>query len=187
MDWIHEFLCDYVCPPDLLDSDYMSFVNAAIHFFLLNGLLYCWEQHRQHQLVVPVEHRYGLIWEAHDSLRHKGVFSVWMHLLLHFWWPVLVNDIKWYVHTCHKCQICQTAKLHIPLTIPVMGGLFHKVHINTMVMPRSGGYHYIVQARCTLTAYLEWHMLWSKNICYCIFYFWGHSVLLGCCFWAHDW
>ena len=82
-----------------------------------------------------------------------------MCLLLCFWWPVLVDDVKWYVHTCHECQICQTTKLHIPLTVPVMGRLFHKVHIDTMVMPQSGGYCYIIQAWCALTAYLEWHML----------------------------
>ena len=50
-----------------------------------------------------------------------------------------------------------------PLTVPVMGGLFHKVHIDTMVMPRSSGYHYIIQAWCALTAYLEWHMLRFEN------------------------
>ena len=42
-------------------------------------------------------------------------------------------------------------------------GLFCKVHIDTMVMPRSGGYCFIVQAQCALTAYLEWCMLWSEN------------------------
>ena len=165
-DWIDRicnFLHDHVRPPDLLDSDYTSFVNAATCFFLLTRLLYCREQHGQHQLVVPVECRYGLIQEAHDSLGHKGVFSVRTCLLLHFWWPVLVDDVKWYIHTCHECQIRQTARLHIPPTIPVVGGLFHKVHINTMVMPRSGGYRYIVQARGALTAYLEWCMLQSET------------------------
>ena len=44
-----------------------------------------------------------------------------------------------------------------------MGGLFHKVHIDTMIMPRSGSYCYIIQAQCALTAYLEWHMLQSEN------------------------
>ena len=112
---------------------------------------------------MPVECRYRLIWEAHNSLRHKGVFSVQTCLLLCFWWPVLVDDIKWYICTCHECQICQTARLHIPLTVPVVGGLFRKVHIDTMVMPQSGGYHYIVQAWCTLTVYPEWHMLRSEN------------------------
>ena len=160
---IHEFLQDYVHPPGLSDLDYTSFINVATHFFLLNRSLYHQEKHGRHQLVVPVEHCYGLIGEVHNSLRHKGVFSVWMCLLLCFWWPLLVDNVKWYFQTCHECQIHQTARLHIPLTVPVMGGLFHKVHINTMVMPCSGGYQYIVQAWCTLMAYPEWWMLWSKN------------------------
>ena len=135
IDQIRNFLHDHVRPPDLSDSDYTSFINAATHFFLLTGSVYRREQHGRHQLVVPVEHHYGLIQEAHDSLRHKGVFSVRTRLLLHFWWPVLVNDVKWYIRTCHKCQIHQTARLHIPPTIPVVGGLFYKVYIDTMVMP----------------------------------------------------
>ena len=44
-----------------------------------------------------------------------------------------------------------------------MGGLFHKVHIDTMVMPQSSSYRYIIQARCALTAYPEWRMLRSEN------------------------
>ena len=135
IDWICDFLCDHIHPPDLSDLDYMSFINVATCFFLLNRSLYCQEQHGRHQLVVPVECHYGLIREAHNSLGHKGVFSVQTHLLLRFWWPVLVDDVKWYIRTCHECQIHQTTRLYIPLTVPVMGGLFHKVHINTMVMP----------------------------------------------------
>ena len=33
IDQIHTFLCDHIHPPDLLDSDYMSFVNVATRFF----------------------------------------------------------------------------------------------------------------------------------------------------------
>ena len=40
IDRIHDFLHDHVCPPNLSDLDYMSFVNAATRFFLLNRLLY---------------------------------------------------------------------------------------------------------------------------------------------------
>ena len=76
---------------------------------------------------------------------------------------MLVEDIKWFVRTCHKCQIHQTCQLHIPPTVPVISGLFRKVHLDTMVMPRSAGYRYIVQARCALTAYPEWRMLHSEN------------------------
>ena len=79
---------------------------------------------------------------------------------------MLVDDVKWYIRTCHQCQIQQTQKLHIPPTVPVIGGLFHKVHIDTMVIPRSGGYRYIVQARCALTAYVEIR----ERIIYRVFY-----------------
>ena len=47
--------------------------------------------------------------------------------------------------------------------MPVIGGLFHKVHLDTMVMSQTAGYQYIVQARCALTAYPEWRMLCSEN------------------------
>ena len=132
---IHNFLQSHTHPSNLSDSDYTSFVNATTCFFFLNGSLYYHESHGQYQLVVSVECCYELIKEAHDSLRHKDVFSVWMRLLLHFWWPMLVDNIKWYIKTCYECQICQTQKLHILPTVLVVGRLFHKVHIDTMVMP----------------------------------------------------
>jgi hypothetical protein len=77
---------------------------------------------------------------------------------------MLVDDVKWYIWTCHVCQTCQTMKLHIPLRVPLISGLFHKVHIDTMLMPKVGGYRYIVQARCTLTSYPEWHMLCLEKV-----------------------
>ena len=124
-------------------------------FFLLHSSLWCQEPHGHHQLVVPKHRHFRLIKEAHDDLGHKGVFAVRTQLPLLLWWPMLVEDVKWFVRTCHKCQIRQTCRLHIPPTMLVIGGLFHKVHLDMMVMPRSAGYWYIVQAHCVLTAYSE--------------------------------
>ena len=76
---------------------------------------------------------------------------------------MLVDDVKWFIQTCHGCQVCQTQCFHIPLTIPIIGGLFRKVHIDMMLMPHSSSYQYTVQARCALSAYPEWHMLHSEN------------------------
>ncbi|KIN94401.1 hypothetical protein M404DRAFT_35090 [Pisolithus tinctorius Marx 270] len=123
--------------------EYSSFFNLASHFFLLDGNLWHREPHRWHQLVINESKWYRLIKEAHDDLGHKGVFTVHTCLLLCFWWPLLVEDVKWYVCTCHECQICQTQKLHIPPTVPMIGGLFHKAHIDTMLMPKASGYCYI--------------------------------------------
>ena len=164
IDCICNFFDTCICPTDLSNTDYKSFINAATRFFILNDTVYYHKLHGRHQLVVPIVCHYRLIQEAHNSLRHKGIFSIHMHLLLRFWWLMLVDNVKWYIKTCHKCQIWQTEKLHIPSIIPIIGGLFHKVHIDTMVMPCSGRYHFIVQAQCALTAYPEWHMLCSENV-----------------------
>jgi hypothetical protein len=160
---IRAFLETQDRPPDLSEAEYASFINSVTRFFLLDGSLWRREPHGRHQLVVPEEKRYRLIKEAHDDLGHKGVFTVRTQLLLRFWWPLLVNDVKWYIRTCHECQIRQTTKLHIPPSVPVIGGLFHKAHINMMLMPKAGGYRYIVQARCALSAYPEWRMLRAEN------------------------
>jgi hypothetical protein len=41
--------------------------------------------------------------------------------------------------------------------------LFHKVYIDTMFMPPAGGFRYIVQARCSLTAWPEWCALHTET------------------------
>ena len=71
----------------------------------------------------------------------------------------LDTDVKWYVQTCHQCQIHQTTKVQLPPTINAPAPLFHKVNIDTMYMPHTGGYRYIMQACCSLTAWPEWHAL----------------------------
>jgi hypothetical protein len=160
---IHHFLETQERPDGMLDKEYESFINLATRFFILNGSLWRREPHGKHQLVVPESQQFGLIKEAHDDLGHKGIFTVRTRLLLWFWWPMLVEDVKWYIRTCHACQTRQTTKLHIPPMVPLISGLFHKVHSNTMLVPKAGGYQYIVQARCALTSYPEWCMLRSEK------------------------
>ncbi|KIK73070.1 hypothetical protein PAXRUDRAFT_74267, partial [Paxillus rubicundulus Ve08.2h10] len=160
---IRDFIESHVRPVDLSDAEYASFINSACRFFLLDGSLWRCEPHGRHQLVVQEGKRYRLIKEAHDDLRHKGVFTVCTQLLLRFWWPMLVKDVKWYIRTYHECQIHQTRRLHIPPSVPAIGGLFQKAHIDTMQMPKAGGFCYIIQARWALSAYPEWRMLQAEN------------------------
>src|SRR5437879_4779627 len=106
-----------------------------------------------------------LIHDAHNQLSHKGFHSTCYTLLDHFWWPALDTDVKWYVQTCHQCQICQTTKVQLLPTIDDLAPLFCKVHINTMYMPHMGGYRYIVQACCSLIAWPKWHTLHVETSC----------------------
>ena len=69
---------------------------------------------------------------------------------------MLSEDVKWYIKTCHECQIRQTTKVHIPPTVPIPGGLFRKAHIDTMLMPKANGFRYLIQAHCALTNVNGW-------------------------------
>ena len=54
-------------------------------------------------------------------------------------------------------------KLHIPPVIVLPQPLFYKAYMDTFLMPKSGGYRYVTQACCSLTAYPEWQMLRSET------------------------
>ncbi len=116
---------------------------------------------------MPPSQRLAIVRAVHDDLGHKGVYSTRRTLTDHFWWPSLDHDVKWYINTCHQCQLQQTTKVHIPPVIPIPAPLFRKVYIDTMHMTPSSGCTYIIQARCSLTAWPEWRALRSET---------GHTV-----------
>ncbi|KAL5478908.1 hypothetical protein ACEPAI_2195 [Sanghuangporus weigelae] len=115
------------------------------------------------QLVLPPERRYAILQTAHDELGHKGFFTVRARVLNRFWWPMLNSDIHWYIKSCHKCQVRQFAKIKIPPTLPTPAPLFGRIHVDVMLLPRSGPYRYIVQARDSLSAYPEFRLLTNDN------------------------
>ena len=41
--------------------------------------------------------------------------------------------------------------------------LFARVYIDTMHMPKAKGFTYIAQARCSLSSYTEYTVLWKEN------------------------
>ena len=76
-----------------------------------------------------------------------------------YWWPLMGQDIAWYVKTCHICQSWQTRQVLIPLVVVTPVLLFMKMFMDTMHLPCSGSFLYIVQGRCLLTGYPEFCML----------------------------
>ena len=145
------------------DKEFKRFIQSATKFFVNKNQLWRKDHHGKHKLVIPNDRRLDLIRQAHDDLGHKGIFTVRNRLLERFWWPNLDQDVKWYIQTCHECQLRLLHKLIIPPTVPIPGGLFRKVYIDTMLMPKAKGYRYIIHARCSLTSYPEWKMVKHEN------------------------
>ena len=108
--------------------------------FLLDNWLWKKDRHRKHKLVIAEDRRLSLIKQAHDDLGHKKIFMVQTQLAERFWWPGTEDDIKWYIQMCHKCQLHSVRKILIPPTVLMPAGLFFKVYIDTMLIPKVKGY-----------------------------------------------
>jgi hypothetical protein len=160
---VEEYLQFLTHPQGLSDSDFHKFMQYSSGFLFSNGKLWQCDTHGKHKIVVPKEKRYKLLKEVHDILGHKKIYAVWMQLLEQFWWSFLNQDVKWFVQTCHQCQVHQMCHHHIPPTVTAPTSLFHKAHVDTMYMPRALGYCYIVQARCSLSSYPEHWKLHKEN------------------------
>ncbi|KAJ2911441.1 hypothetical protein MD484_g8972, partial [Candolleomyces efflorescens] len=160
---VKQYLESLVRPQGLSDAAYQSLVRYSFEFFVLGGKLWRKVATGAHQLYVPEDRRYSIVQQAHDELGHKGVFTVRARLLARFWWPFLVEDVKWFVASCHECQVRKMNQFHIPPVVPPPFNLFRKVHIDTMMMPKAYGYRLIVHARCSLSSYPEWRMLRAEN------------------------
>ena len=152
---IRKFLATLERPPDLSDDEYKQFIRQAMNYFLLDGRMFRKVHNNEHQLVPKPPDRLRLISYAHDELGHKGVFATSRNLLVRFWWPMLNDDVRWYIRTCHQCQVRQTTYFHIPPVVPDIPSIFLRAHIDTFLMPKVGSYRYCVHARCATISYPE--------------------------------
>jgi hypothetical protein len=145
------------------NGDWEKFLRKARRFLVSNGKLWRRNSNGRDQLFIPLSERPSIIRAVHDDLGHKGVYSTRRTILDRFWWPTLDRDVKWYINTCHQCQLRQTTKVHIPPVVPFPAPLFRKAYIDTMHMTPASGFTYIVQARCSLTAWPEWRALRTET------------------------
>jgi hypothetical protein len=100
--------------------------RRARNFFTHDNRLWRCDNQGRHQLVLQdLQQRLSVTRDAHNRLGHKGFYSTLRALLDRFWWPSLAHDVRWYVKTCHECQIRQTTKVRIPPTVAAPAPLFH--------------------------------------------------------------
>jgi Integrase zinc binding domain len=114
-------------------------------------------------MVIPSNRHLFLIASAHNDVGHHGVYATNALLSERYWWPNMPTDIKWYIQTCHICQIRNTQQSLIPPVVAMPAPLFSKVYMDTMYMPTSARYRYITQGRCSLISWLEWAMLQKET------------------------
>ncbi|CAK5275032.1 unnamed protein product [Mycena citricolor] len=150
-------------PRDMTETEYQPFVRYCMEFFMRGTVLWKKDSHGRHKVVVTPEQRWSVLKSAHDNVGHKGFYATRALLTERFWWPYMADNIAWFVRTCDLCQQRQVRKIRIPPTVAVPAPIFAKIYMDTMHLPTSGGFKYIVQGRCSLTHYPEWRMLRREN------------------------
>ena len=146
-------------PHSMTDSQYKAFMRYCTEFFVSDGRLWRKDSKGCHKAVVSRSRRLFLISSAHNDVGHHGFYATNALLVERYWWPAMAQDIAWFVLTCHLCQLRKTQQISIPPVVAQPAPLFAKVYIDTMHLTPSGGFKYIVQARCSLTHWPEWEML----------------------------
>lgn len=160
---VRQFLKDPKHLPDMDTNEFFKFTKYASNFFTKGDQLWRKDPHGKHKLVLPPDRRLAVIREAHDDTGHKGLFSVRGRLLERFWWPLLEEDIRWFIKTCPVCQERQLRQFHITPPFIEIAVPFRKFHIDTMHLDKAGGYMGIIHARCATTSYPELRALRSET------------------------
>jgi hypothetical protein len=164
IDRIKYYLSTLGRPSGLQPHEFKKIVSRSREFFIDDGGQ-LWKRSRtgMHQKVIAYPDRLELLIQAHDKLGHKSKWSTRRLLLDRVWWPRLEDDVEWFNRTCHECQLRSVEKMNIPPSITFPATLFAKVHIDTMLMPPSFGKRYLIEARCSLTSYVECRALKVEN------------------------
>jgi hypothetical protein len=162
------------------DTEYASFLKYCTEFFIDTAQLWKKDCKGEHKLVIPQDRRMFIMTTAHDDTGHHGHYATHALIALRYWWPFMGNDIAWLIKTCNICQSRRTQNVLIPPTVATPAPLFAKIYVDTMHLPTSSGYKFIVQGRCSLVHWPEFDMLRNKNaraigewLLKCVIYRWG--------------
>ena len=150
-------------PSDITNEAYKTFMRYCTEFFIAHNKLWRKNTKGHHKLVIPKDRYLFLIKSAHNNVGHHGFYATHALLSEQYWWPHMAQDINWFIVTCHVCQTRKTQQVLIAPIVAMPAPLFSKVYIDTMHMPPSLGYKYIVQGRCSLIYWPEWAMLIKEN------------------------
>lgn len=179
-----EFLETAQPPKDLGFEARKRFLRNALNFFSAKSYLWRKAAEGNPRRVPKPSERLLIMERGHTELAHRGgIYGLKYKLGLSFWWPQMNKEIAHFVRSCHECQLRQTVKPDAKLTVQHPLGLFRKVHLDAMLMPKVGGYRYILAVRDDLSGTLEAekssksnYKTWARFLWEYVFCRWG-SIL----------
>jgi hypothetical protein len=129
------------------------------NFVIINGILFKRAVDGVPRRVLGKEQtRLRILYELHDgsSGGHRGREGTARKVGAVYWWPRWYNDVAKYVEECSVCQKRGHGRIKEPLHPTKSDGVFRKVHVDLIVLPRSRrGNEYVVVAVDDLTGWTE--------------------------------
>ncbi|THH05356.1 hypothetical protein EW146_g9925 [Bondarzewia mesenterica] len=92
-DW-HKFM---ECPSTLSDAEYTTFLCYCTEFFITSEKLWRKDSHGHHKLIAFPDHHIAILTSLHDEVAHKGIYVTTALIALRFWWPMMRQDITWFI------------------------------------------------------------------------------------------
>ena len=163
LEMAHDWLISMEQLDSISDHEYSLVIHYMTGFFINGGILWKHDPQGAHKRVLYQNQYTEAMAAAHNDTGHHGFYVTHMLITEHYWWPFMGHDIAWYVQTCHICQTRQTRQIAIPPVVAMPAPLFAKMYMDTMHLPQSGSFSYIIQGCCSLTHYLEFRMLWKET------------------------
>jgi hypothetical protein len=170
---IFQFLTTLEAPNYSSPQQQKRFIKRATQFYVNSGVM--WKRQRKGnplRVIMDKDRRLQILSQSHEELGHRGVQAVFDTVRLRFYWPHLYSDVKSHVASCHECQIRNTKKVEIPISVSTPATIFSKIYIDIMLMPRQHGYRYIVAARDDLSRATEGRALKKANAKSLAKFFW---------------
>ena len=152
---VHKWFSTTEHPLGLTNTTFLCYTK---YFFQKDGHLWRRDPQGCHKVVIDCDKQPAIL-----AARHHRDFATCAHIIDCFWWPHLSADIAWFIRTCHICPLHQTHNVLIPLVVAIPAPLFAKMYMDTMHLPKSGGFKYFVQGCCSLAHFSKYHSLHAET------------------------
>jgi hypothetical protein len=164
---IENYLINHKIPPQA--KNVRSFKKMAGNYFYYQDTLWRRASHNQlpRKVIKNEDERARLCKAAHDDSGHRGRDPTLRKLSDRFFWPNMLVYVARYCRTCHECQRRSSSRPKLMLSPTYVHTILRKFNMDTIHMPPSSGYKFIVDLRDDLSGWLEAKMLskaTSKNI-----------------------
>lgn len=135
------------------------FRTKAAKFFLENGSLF--KKPSPHEpiprLVVESEQRrQQLLVQAHDQCGHRGRDATYKLLSLRYYWPLMYDDVSFYVRSCLQCQLNSQSKPIVPYSPSWSASILRHFHLDTQYMEVGlHGKRFVISAVDSFSGWIE--------------------------------